>query len=356
MKVTHIELAPVHMEMEQGYTIAYESVSKTDNIFLCLETNTDLRGYGCAAPDFAVAHERAEETLHATQPIISSLLTGRDPLQRAAIVEALRQPLKDYPSARAMVDMALYDLLGKAAGLSLHYLLGGYRKYISTSITIGILDMDKTLTLARHYVEQGFSALKIKGGKDVELDIARVRALRKQLGAKIELRFDANQGYCANDALRFIEGIKKDNVKLLEQPTAKNDYDLLGRITRKAPIPIMADESMMGLKDVFKLAKGDLVDMVNIKLMKTGGISNAIQMNAVARAAGIEAMVGCMDESALAIAAGLHLALSSANITHADLDGHLGLKNDPAHGAVILKKGRLYPTGRPGLGFDPRIF
>jgi L-alanine-DL-glutamate epimerase-like enolase superfamily enzyme len=228
--------------------------------------------------------------------------------------------------------------------------LGGYRDCIETSVTIGILPEAETVERAVGWVAQGFRCLKLKGGQDVDNDIARVLRVYERVGDNIELRFDANQGYSVEEAIRFVKATSAAQLTVFEQPTPKGQPGLLGQVTRSTQVPIMADESLMGLLDVFKLARDDLVDMVNVKLMKVGGISEALQVNAVARSAGLEVMVGCMDEAEVAIAAGLHYALARPNVVYADLDGHLALIDDPSRGSVTLKDGVLRASELPGLG------
>jgi len=352
MKITNVETWSVTMKLSEPYTIAYETIESTKNIFLRIDTDNGITGFGCAAPDLMVTGETPDGVKEVCEKWITPILTGTDPLRTAFQLSRLKSYLSTNPSAMAMVDMALYDILGKFARLPLYKLLGGFRTHIKTSITIGILPLKETISKAKEFIRRKFKSIKIKGGADIDSDIERVLKVREAVGKSVELRFDANQGYSVEESLRFVEKTRPAKLELIEQPTPKGQPDLLGRVTNKVSVPIMADESLMSLRDAFRLAKRELVDMVNVKLMKVGGISEALQINAVSRAANLEVMVGCMDEAALGIAAGLHFALARPNVVYADLDGHLDLIDDPSEGAVIIRGGILHPTGKPGLGFD----
>ena len=269
----------------------------------------------------------------------------------ARIMEFLKQQLPGKPAVRSIVDMALYDIMAQKAEVPLFELLGGYRRKIPTSITIGIMPVQSTLKLAGIYKKKGFRILKIKGGSDVHEDIERIIRARELVGNDVTLRFDANQGYTLQESLDFIEGVRKANIELLEQPVNKSDIEMLKILTNTSDVPVMADESLLSLSDAFLLSKDHCSDLINIKLMKTGGIYEALQINSVARSAGIGSMVGCMDEPELGIAAGLHFALSRPNVKYADLDGHLDILDDPFSGMLTIDQGELIPPGSYGLGW-----
>ena len=351
MKIRSVNCWEVRMLLKEPYTIAYETIHESVNIFMSITTDTGIRAYGCSAPDLEVTGETPESVITAFNQTVEPLLHGHSLLQIALLMEHLRKECPLHPSLLAMVDMALYDLLSKAAKLPLYLLLGGYRHCIPTSITIGILPVEDTLAKAASFIKQGFFILKIKGGHSVEVDIERMHKIREEFGHSVLLRFDANQGYSLEDTVHFVKETKDCNIEILEQPCHRHELEMMGKITESVHLPIMADESLITLSDAHSIAKNAWADMINIKLMKVGGILQAAHINSVAKAAGMESMIGCMDESALGIAAGLHFALSRPNVKYADLDGHLDLIGDPAVGCLLLKDGVLYPGRGAGLGF-----
>lgn len=350
MRVTRVEIRPLPLVLAEPYTIANEHVDHVDNLLLRLETDAGHVGLGIAAPTEVVTGEDLDACRRALTDVAEPLLHGADGLRRLPIVEALADALPGRPAARAAVDMALVDLLAKAAGLPVWRLFGGYRDHIATSMTVFITPIDDAVRRARAFVDDGFDVLKLKGGLDVDEDIARVRAVRAAVGPDVELRFDANQGYAVEQAVRLWRETRDARLSLLEQPTAAADHEALRRVAQGVHVPVMADESVLSLADAFHLARGDMTDMVNVKLTRVGGLDAALLINAVARAAGLEVMVGTMDECALSVASGLAFACCRRNVELADLDGHLDLLGDPTAAALTLRRGRLYPSEAPGFG------
>ncbi len=354
MKITQIESWIVPVAQETPYAVAYGQFDKSTLVLLRLETDTGLNGYGSAGCDCDVTNETAETVRATLSDIATPILKGANPLLHLSLLRELKHEVGRQPSALAAVDMALFDILGKHVDMPLWKLLGGSRDRIRTSVTVGILPEAETVESASLWINQGFTRLKLKGGLDVNSDIRRVIRVREQVGAGIELSFDANQGYSVADAIRFGKETRNVQVEFLEQPTTAAQPELLGQVRNSRQIPIMADECLLDARDALFLARHDLVDMLNVKLMKSGGIAEALQIEAIAHAAGLDIMVGCMDESALGIAAGLHFALACPSTKYADLDGHLGLLGDPAAAALPLENGVLFPPHGPGLGVEPR--
>lgn len=351
MKIKKVECHSRVMKLRESYEISYESIDRCEGVFIRITTEKGFKGMGFSAPDKEVTGETVKDVCLNFNTVIEPLLKGADVYEYAWIMETLKEALPRSPSALAMVDMALYDLIAQKAGIPLYKLLGGYRKQMMTSITIGIMPVHLSLAYSREHVKRGFKILKIKGGTDVLEDIEKIIKIRELVGPNIKIRFDANQGYSLEDSLKFMKETKSADVELLEQPTHRDKLDLLKQVTLKASIPVMADESLLSLSDVFQLSTEACSDLINIKLMKTGGIMEAMHINSVARAAGIRVMVGCMDESALGIAAALHFSLSRPNVEYADLDGHLDIVDDPFDGMIRIEEGIIYPPEPPGLGW-----
>jgi L-alanine-DL-glutamate epimerase-like enolase superfamily enzyme len=351
IRVLTATAVPVTFRLVEGYRIAGRTCTTADNIILKVTTSDGRTGFGCAAPAEEVTGETAAACRAALDDLLIPLLRGIDAADPAAVADRARQLAPRAPAARAAVDIALLDLQARRAGVPLARLLGIRRGRLLTSVTLGIDEPGDTIDRARRFLGLGFRALKIKVGEDWEADARVVHLLRRACGPDILIRADANQGYTVDTATRFLAAVEEAGLELLEQPTPAADLDALACVTGASRVPIMADESVLEADDARRVAERGAAPLVNIKLMKSGGIHAALAIGRAAAASGLRAMIGCMDESRIGIAAGLHFALACLPVDRADLDGHLDLADDVAEGGVRLRDGCVFPDySRPGLG------
>ncbi len=349
MQIASIEVIPVDLDLRLPYQTAYhaEAIESISAVFIRVETKQGQEAWGCAAFDPAITGETRETVVNACQ---SCAQRARDlnPLNTEFALDELSDLTKETPSALCAFDLAFHDLLGLAADMPLHRLLGGYRRRIQTSITISIADVHTSVALARQRATQGFRILKVKGGRNPEQDVRRVRAIKAAL-PRLTLRLDADQGYTVQQALdvaRALEG----KLEMLEQPTTADDLDGLRQVTRQSPIPILADESVSQPPSALEVAKLRAADGMSVKLTACGGLRCARQIDTIARVAQMNTMVSCVNQPALLTAAGLSFALSSRNVEYGDLDGHFDLIDDPTLPGFRVEEGWLIATDIPGLG------
>jgi L-alanine-DL-glutamate epimerase-like enolase superfamily enzyme len=259
------------------------------------------------------------------------------------------------PSAKAAIDIACYDLLGKKAGLPVYTLLGGGDRQLETDITVSIDEPGVMAAKAKKYADAGFDVIKTKVGLGFAEDLERVRAIRNAIGPEPKIRLDANQAWSPKAAVRNIDYLSEYDIELVEQPVASHDLEGLAYVTRHSRLPIMSDESAFNAKDVLALIKKRAVDMVNIKLMKCGGIYEALRINSLCESAGIECMLGCMvEESNIGISAAASVGAARRNITRADLDAVFYLRELPIPGGADFSRAkRITLSDAPGFGFTP---
>ncbi len=355
MKIVRADVIPVELQLKEPFVIANETTEVADNIFIRLETETGVVGWGCSTPDLVTSETK--ETVLRHFEAAKRLVIGCDPTRINLVNFALDNDLKGNSSLKAGVNIALYDIIGKMAAMPLFRLLGGYREKIATSVTIGLNPTDLMVEKARRIVSDGFKFIKIKCGVNVEKDVENILAIREAVGSEIKLRLDANEGYSVEDAVEIVKSLEKNGVaiEMLEQPTKASYLYSLKDVANQCSVPIMADETALTLRDSVKLVKLEIADMINIKLMKIGGITNAIKANALAELADVPVMVGCMNESMVAMSAGVHFACAFRNVQYADLDSALDFVNDVARGGARYEKGYVIPSEKPGLGVDVQL-
>jgi L-alanine-DL-glutamate epimerase-like enolase superfamily enzyme len=333
----HIDAKPIDLHLITPFRISRGVQATASNVIVQVQYNEHI-GYGEAAPDEYYG-ENQETVLSCISTFAGNL--GDDPFLIEDIMSNLDQLIRFHPAAKAAVDMALYDLIGKLLHVPLYKLLG--LNPANTPLTSFTLGIDSPTNMAKKaLLAQDYPILKIKVG--TKNDIAMLDAIREVSSATI--RVDANTAWTPKEAIKMINAIAPYDIEFVEQPIAPHDLDGLRLIRENVPIPIIVDESCVTIDDIPRLA--GCVDGVNFKLMKSNGITNVLKMIHVARAHHLRVMIGCMIESSLAITAAVHL---TPLVDYADLDGHLLIDNDPYEGVKVVN-GKLVLPDTPGLGIQ----
>ena len=358
MKIIDIQTKLVSFQRRKVFKIAFGVGSdRSDRIYVKILTDSGIYGLGEASPAPLVTGETLDGVVTAVN-YMKSVLVGMDPTDIAAIHNAMDKTLLMNPSAKAAIDVACYDIIGKQAGKPVHKLLGATTNTLQTDITIGIDTIDEMVKECIERVGEGFRILKIKCGIDPDKDIEVLRRIRAAVGDRIDLRIDANQGYDKDTALRVLNAIAEFDISEAEQPLPYWDVHGMAEIRKLSPIPIMADESVHTPEQARIVCEHDAAEILNIKFMKCGGIYKALQISDIAKEFGKSCIVGCMSESKLAIAAAAAVFVAKDNIVSADLDSFFAF-TDPEKGVTggfAVDKDIITLSDAPGYGFDDYSF
>ena len=353
MKISRIQLAMLRVPLKTPFKTALRTVEAVEDVVVIITTDTGHVGYGEAPATAVITGDTHGSIIEAIRRVIGPRIIGQEVANLNRLTRLVQGAMENNFSAKAAVEIALYDLWGQLYDAPLYKLLGGGDPVVTTDITISVDYIDKMVADSLAAVDRGFESLKIKVGKDMGVDIERVKAIHAAVEGRALLRLDANQGWTAKQAVTAMHALEDAGVhlELLEQPVRAKDIEGLKYVTECVNAPVMADESVFGPAEVIDLIKRRAADIINIKLMKTGGLSNAIRIADIASLYGVECMIGCMIESSISVAAAVHLAVAKADvITKVDLDGPSLCQFDPVDGGVVFNESEISVTDAPGLG------
>jgi len=353
MRITGIEIHPLRIPLKGVFRNAHDTKTRQDSVVVCVRTDEGVTGVGNVDPDPGHSEESFDQTLKALRTLAPGL-TGSDPLNLSAALELMDRCLPRHLDAKAAVEMALFDLKGKALDQPVHSLLGGRLKdEVLLNGWIGLLEPDEAAREALGWRDRGFGSVKIKLGAGVESDRDRVAAVRGAVGAGLKLRVDANEGYDVGEAIRLGRTLAPLDVTLFEQPVSRSDYAGLARVRRGIDIPVMADEAIVGPETLVEVIRKEAADIVKVKVMKQGGILRTLRMVHMAEAAGIRCVIGHGFGLTINTLAELHVAASCANIMDGcESVGPLKMAGDVVEQPLDLRQGRVPVPDGAGLGAE----
>jgi o-succinylbenzoate synthase len=353
MKITGIRLGRVRVPLRTPFKTALRTVEAIDDIVVMIHTDTGHVGWGEAPPTAVITGDTHETITRAITVSIAPRLIGADIAELDQLTAAVQRALERNTSAKAAVEIALYDLHGQMKGSPLYQLLGGGTPRVYTDITISVDSVDKMVADTLSAIGRGFRSLKVKVGKDIDMDIERVKAIHTAVAGRASIRLDANQGWTPEQAVRALHVLESAGIglDLVEQPVKAGDLDGLEYVTSRVATPVMADESAFSVDDVAEIIRRRAADIVNIKLMKSGGISSALRIADLCAGHGMQCMMGSMLETSISVAAAAHVAVARAGvITRVDLDGPQLGAFIPTEGGARFDGPEITLPDAPGLG------
>ena len=347
MRIERVELMPCVLRKDDPtWRFALGASPVTEGVIVTLTGEGGERGYGYASatPHMGATRERLETALERFVPLIE----GHDAFVIEDTLLMLDRHLPAPNQARAAIDCALHDLHARALNKPLYQLFGGkVRDYVPILRILSIKTPAEMALKARQLSEAGYRYLKIKLEGDVDEDVDRVRAIRREIGDGVRLTVDANQSYSVEDAIEALNRMAEFGIDIAEQPVAASDHEGLKRVTDSVPVTVEADESASSVARVFELVRERSVDAVSLKIPKLGGLINTLAAARICEAGGVEYRMGAAVGSRLLAAQAMHLAAALPGIAYAcELGEFARLKDDPFEG-IEIENGRLnLPEGK----------
>ena len=352
MKITDVRIGKISVPLRVPFKTALRTVNSVEDVIVEIHTDTGAVGYGEAPPTGAVTGDTTGAIIGALKDHIIKTIAGRDVDEFEDLLQAVQKCVVKNTSAKAAVDMALWDLYGQLNKIPVYKMMGGARKSIVTDITISVNDPEEMARDAVNAIERGYDCLKVKVGANPALDVARLEAVRKAVGPDTCIRIDANQAWSPKEAVRILNNMQEKglDIEFVEQPVKAHDFEGMKYVTERSYVPVLADESVFSPEDAMKIMQMGAADLVNIKLMKCGGLYNALKIASAAEVYGVECMIGCMLEAKVSVNAAVHLACAKNIITKIDLDGPVLCSEDPVIGGAIFNEKEITVSDEPGLG------
>jgi len=354
MLIEHIDCYVLTVPLVTPFKTALRTVEQVQDLIVTIHSS-GLTGYGEAAPTLVITGESLASMYFVVEQVLKPRLLGNSMLDFNQLLHIVQTSVVGNTSAKAAVEIALYDLKAQIAGLPLYQLLGGGPVELSTNLTISVNATATMIDDAQKAVALGYQQLKLKVGTDLQQDIERVIAVSRAVPASIALRLDVNQGWTAKQSIYALSKIEQAGVELelVEQPVKAQDLAGLKAVTAAVHTPVMADESAFSPQQVIQLLEQQAADIINIKLMKTGGISKAMLTAQIAGLYQVPCMMGCMLESAISVAAAAHLASAlSPLVSKFDLDGPTLCRFNPCQGGTVFDRSHILLNSSPGLGIQ----